>query len=67
MATPSEDAPSPEDIRSRAILLPEEQAAGSEDPQAQAEVILRDSLERTEVPDAAPASHVEHRRSVDTT
>ncbi|CAN5610409.1 hypothetical protein BH24ACT13_BH24ACT13_10940 [soil metagenome] len=66
MGTPSEVGPSPEDIRSRATLLPEEQAAGSDDPQRQAEVILQDSVERTEVPDAAPAGFMEHRRSDDT-
>lgn len=32
-------------------LLPEEEAAGSADPQAQAEVILADSDERTEHPE----------------
>jgi len=45
---------SPEDeerVASRAQLLPEEQAAGSEDPQHQAEEILHDSDERTEHPE----------------
>ena len=43
----------PEDARveSRAELLPEEQAAGSEDPTAQAEAILEESDERTEDPE----------------
>ena len=45
-------APEDEDrIASRSVLLPEEQAAGSEDPAHQAEEILRDSDERTEHPD----------------
>jgi len=35
----------------RAHLLPEERAAGSEDPQGQAEAILAESEERTEHPD----------------
>jgi hypothetical protein len=42
----------------RAQLLPEEQAAGSDDPQLQAEVILEDSDERTEHPEETKrASH----------
>lgn len=45
----------------RATLLPEEQATGSADPQAQAEEVLRDSERRTH---GAPAD--EHRRSEDT-
>lgn len=53
-------------VASRAQLLPEEQAAGSEDPESQAEVILADSEERTEVPNAAPATHLERRTSADT-
>jgi hypothetical protein len=35
------------DVTSRAELLPEEQAAGSDDAEAQAEGILADSEERT--------------------
>ena len=44
---------SPDDARtdSRAELLPEEQAAGSDDPHAQAEAILADSDERTDDPE----------------
>jgi hypothetical protein len=45
---------SPEDeerIEGRAQLLPEEEAAGSDDPRHQAEEILRDSDERTEHPE----------------
>ncbi len=57
------DAP---DVAARARLLPEEQAAGSDDPKAQARAILEDSLLRTEVPDAAANTQVEHRRSADT-
>ena len=40
-----------ERIESRAELLPEERTAGSEDPQQQAEQILRESDERTEHPE----------------
>lgn len=38
-------------IDSRADLLPEEQAAGSDDPHAQAEAILEESDERTDDPE----------------
>ncbi|MEO6145359.1 MAG: hypothetical protein ABIP19_15395 [Dermatophilaceae bacterium] len=38
-------------IASRAELLPEEQAAGSDDPQAQARAILQEAQERTEHPE----------------
>ena len=51
----------------RADLLPEEQAAGSENPQAQAELILEESDTRTFERDAAPDSPMEHRTSDDTT
>lgn len=43
MSTPSEDDPQ---VHSRAELLPEEQVAGSDDPDAQAEAVLADSEER---------------------
>src|SRR5215204_4448028 len=47
--TMSDDEPTVDDERvsSRAELLAEEKAAGSEDPEAQAEAILADSDERT--------------------
>jgi hypothetical protein len=48
---PDEDAVE-RHVESRAELLPEELAAGSDDPEAQAEAILAESLERTEHPDA---------------
>lgn len=38
-------------VEGRADLLPEEQAAGSEDPQAQARAILEESDERTDHPE----------------
>lgn len=50
-----------------ADLLPEEQVAGSDDPRAQAEAILAESDEREEIPNAAPDSFHERRRSGDTT
>jgi hypothetical protein len=38
-------------IAQRAELLPEEEAAGSDNPQEQAEAILEESDERTEFPE----------------
>jgi hypothetical protein len=49
-----------------ADLLPEEVAAGSADPQAQAEAILADSDEREADLEAAPDTVLEHRSSGDT-
>ncbi|MEU8425151.1 hypothetical protein AB0C15_30195 [Micromonospora sp. NPDC048835] len=50
-------------VESRAHLLPEEAAVGSDDPQAQAEAILAESDMRTEDPDAAPDTVLERRTS----
>lgn len=61
-----EEGVDPGDASTRATLLPEEQAVGSDDPQAQAQAILEESLMRTEVPGAAPDTHLEHRHSEDT-
>ena len=47
--------PDDERIESRAQLLPEEQAAGSDDPEAQAEQILEESDERTDDPEGTRA------------
>jgi hypothetical protein len=41
-----------EHVAERALLLPEEQAAGSDDPHRQAETILAESEERTLEPEA---------------
>ena len=46
----SED-PDRDRVTGRESLLPEEVAAGSDDPAAQAEAILKDSDERTEDPE----------------
>jgi hypothetical protein len=55
-------------VRHRADeLLPEERAAGSDDPQAQARAILADSDERQEDPTAAPDTVLENRTSADAT
>jgi hypothetical protein len=43
-------------------LLPEELAAGSEDPKAQAEAILQDSDDR----ESAPDLRIDHRTSAET-
>ena len=48
-------SPDDERIESRAELLPEEQAAGSDDPEAQAEQILEESDERTDDPEGTRA------------
>ena len=48
-------------------LLPEERAAGSDDPVAQTEAILEDSDTRTLNRNAAPSSRVEHRTSEEMT
>lgn len=54
-------------VHSRAHLLPEEEVAGkSADPEAQAQIILEDSERRTEDPDGAPTTFVEHRTSEQT-
>jgi hypothetical protein len=47
-------------------LLPEEQAAGSDDPNAQAEEILADSDARTDYRDEPEGPPIEHRTSEDT-
>ena len=44
-------------------LLPEEEVAGSDDPTAQAEVILEESDEREADPEAAPDTVLERRTS----
>lgn len=63
MAAPDDDR-----IASRAELLPEEQAVGSDDPEAQAAAILEESDERTETRDAAAEGRlVEHRTSAEVT
>ncbi|MDZ7679827.1 MAG: hypothetical protein U5K29_14885 [Acidimicrobiales bacterium] len=54
-------------ISTRADLLPEEQAAGSDDPEGQAEAVLTESEERRRSRNAAPSTHLEHRTSEDTT
>jgi hypothetical protein len=50
-----------------AELLPEEEAAGSDDPEVQAQAILAESDERSLDRDAAPGTVMEHRTSEDVT
>jgi hypothetical protein len=60
--------PDQERVRHRADeLLPEERAAGSDDPQAQAAAILADSDERENDAEAAPDTVLERRTSADAT
>jgi hypothetical protein len=47
--------PDAERIHRRAELLPEEEAAGSEDPEGQAEAILEESDQRTDDPSGTRA------------
>lgn len=54
-------------VSTRSELSAEEKAAGSDDPQAQAEAILAESEERIVAPDSAPGANVEHRTSEETT
>lgn len=59
--------PSSDRVQNRAAhLLPEERAAGSDDPQAQAEAILNDSEARQEYDDSVPDRRIHHRQSADT-
>jgi hypothetical protein len=46
-------------VERRAELLPEERAAGSDDPQAQAREILEESDERTADPEGTAANSVQ--------
>lgn len=56
-----------ERVRSRAAeLLPEEQAAGSDDPEAQAAAVLRDSDDREEYREPTPGLRIDHRTSEET-
>jgi len=49
------ESPDHDRIESRAELLPEEEAAGSDDPEAQAAAILEESDERTDDPSGTRA------------
>ena len=53
-------------VASRSSLTAEERAAGSEDPQTQAEVILQEAEERARERELAPTTAGERRRSEET-
>ena len=54
-------------VSTRSELLPEEEAAGSDDPEAQAAAILEESEERLLDRSAAPSTHLEERTSDEAT
>jgi hypothetical protein len=57
----------PERVERRAEhLLPEERAAGSDDPEAQAEAILDESDAREEYAETTPGLRIDHRQSGET-
>ena len=58
--------PEEERVEARAGAIPEEVAAGTEDPEAQARAILEDSEARQADREAAPGTVLEHRSSEDT-
>ncbi len=60
MSEPTDDT-QPDQSRTdeRATLLPEEQAVGSDDPQAQARAVLEDSDERTAQPEKTKRESVQ--------
>lgn len=61
------DDRTPDRVQQRAEhLLPEEQAAGSDDPQGQAAAVLADSDAREAYAEAASDLHIHHRRSEET-
>jgi hypothetical protein len=64
--TSTPDQPPADAVAERAELLPEELAAGSDDPRAQAEEILEESVERTEHPDPDASTQSGRRRSDET-
>ena len=65
--TSDEHEPDREHVEQRAALLPEELAAGSADPQAQAEAVLAESQDRTEHPDPDASTQSGRRTSADAT
>jgi hypothetical protein len=53
------ERPDEERVEHRAQLLPEEEVRGSDDPQAQAEIILEDSDTRTADPEGTKHDSVQ--------
>jgi hypothetical protein len=66
VSEPTQPPVDDERVAARAELHPEEEAVGSDDPEAQARAVLEDSEARQADRDAAPDAVVEHRRSEDT-
>jgi hypothetical protein len=64
--TQQEPDPQERHLAERADLLPEERAAGSSDPLAQAAAVLEESQDRTEHPDPDASTQSGRRRSEDT-
>jgi hypothetical protein len=64
--TSQEPEPQQRHLEERADLLPEERAAGSADPRAQAAAVLEESEDRTEHPDPDASTQSGRRRSDDT-
>lgn len=59
--------PDPERVQQRSEnLLPEERAAGTDDPQAQAAAILADSDAREDYRQTTPDLAIDHRQSKET-
>ena len=59
--------PASDRVQKRAAhLLPEERAAGSDDPETQAAQILNDSEAREAFDEATPDLRIDHRQSADT-
>jgi hypothetical protein len=50
-------------VHDRSELLPEELAAGSDDPNAQAKAVLEDSDDRAAYRETTPDLRIEHRTS----
>lgn len=61
----SEDARQHDRVEERAVLLPEELAAGSDDPEAQAVAILAESDERVEHPEQTGAASTQTTSATD--
>jgi len=61
LTPPPDDETQARHVASRANLLPEEEAVGSDNPQEQAKLILEESEDRTEHPD--PDASSQSRRS----
>jgi hypothetical protein len=64
--TSGPEQPPPDAVVERSELLPEELAVGSDDPQAQAEQILEESVDRTDHPDPDASTQSGRRSSAET-